>query len=66
MDISTPPPTLSVNESAALLGVSRWAVYDAVTRGEIDAVRVGSRIRVATRPLLARLGMTSIPEPETP
>jgi excisionase family DNA binding protein len=52
-------PTLSAREAAELLGVSRWAIYDAVNRGDLQAVRVGTRIRVATAPLLASLGLTT-------
>ena len=59
MNTHEPPKTLSAQEAAELLGVSRWAVYDAVRRGEIEAVRVGSRIRVATLPLLRRLGLST-------
>jgi excisionase family DNA binding protein len=56
------PLTLSPAEAAVLLGVSRWAIYDAVKRGDLAAVRVGQRIRVAALPLYAELG---VPE-ETP
>ena len=50
-------PTLSVDEAAQLLGVSRDAVYDAVARGEILSVRVGRLIRVASQPLREQLGL---------
>jgi excisionase family DNA binding protein len=53
------PTTISVEEAAALLGVSRWAVYDAVNRGDIQAVRVGRLIRVAARPLEVLLGVAN-------
>lgn len=42
----TEPKWLSVDEYAAQLRVSRDAVYDAVRRGEIHAVRVGRLIRI--------------------
>ena len=37
---------LSVENAAALLGISRTAAYAAVERGEIPAVRIGARILV--------------------
>jgi putative molybdopterin biosynthesis protein len=49
--------TLTVDETAALLDISADAVYDAVKRGEIRAVRIGRQIRVALIPLLASLGV---------
>lgn len=36
-------PTLTVAEAAPILGVSRNSLYEAVRRGEIPALRVGSR-----------------------
>jgi excisionase family DNA binding protein len=50
--------TISVEETASLLGVSRWLAYDQIQRGELPAVRVGRRLRVPVRPLLALVGMT--------
>jgi excisionase family DNA binding protein len=47
--------TCSVQEAADILGISRWAVYRAVERGEISAIRVGRRILVPTARLLADL-----------
>ena len=51
------PTTLSVDEYAALIGVSRDAVYDAVRRGQIPAVRVGRLIRIPRQPVLDALGI---------
>ncbi len=51
------PATVSVVEAATLLGVSPDAVYDAAQRGEFATVRVGRRVRVALRPLLAACGV---------
>ena len=50
-------PTMSVDDAATVLGVSRDAVYDAVARGEILSVRVGRLIRVASQPLREQLGL---------
>jgi excisionase family DNA binding protein len=41
----TLPRFLSVNEVAAVLGVSRKTVYRLVNRGALSPVRVGSRMR---------------------
>jgi excisionase family DNA binding protein len=49
--------TVTVDETASLLSVSRDAVYDAVGRGELRAVRVGRQIRIARMPLLEALGV---------
>jgi len=38
--------TYSVDEVAAILGISRSAVYDCIARGEIPAKRLGRRIIV--------------------
>ena len=38
--------TLTVRESAALLGVGRDAVYNAINRGELHAVRLGGTLLV--------------------
>ncbi|MDZ5443802.1 helix-turn-helix domain-containing protein [Micromonospora sp. 4G57] len=45
-------PTLVPNRAAAILGVSRTAVYDAIGRGEIPSLRVGRSIRIPTRRFL--------------
>lgn len=49
--------TLTVAEAAQLLSVSVDAVYDAVNRGDLHAVRVGRRICIARRPLMVALGL---------
>lgn len=55
---SRPRMTISVDETADLLGISRWLAYDQIQRGELPAVRVGRRLRVPVRPLLALVDMT--------
>lgn len=55
---SRPRMTISVDETADMLGISRWLAYDQIQRGELPAVRVGRRLRVPVRPLLALVGMT--------
>lgn len=44
-------PTCSVVQAATMLGLSRNAAYEACDRGEIQCVRIGTRIRVLTAPL---------------
>ena len=39
-------PTLTVEETAELLGISRWLVQQAVRRGELPVVRIGRRILI--------------------
>lgn len=50
------PPTLTVQQAAQLLGVSKQTVYRAITADEIHAITVRGRIVVATRPLIEALG----------
>lgn len=47
--------TISVEQAAFLLGISRQGAYNAVDNGEIEAIRVGRRVRVLARPLYLRL-----------
>ena len=48
--------TLTVEEAAALLGISRNSAYEAVRRGEIPSVRIGGRIVIPRRRFLDWLG----------
>jgi excisionase family DNA binding protein len=52
-----PRPTISVAQAAQLLGVGESAVYGAIKRGEIEAIRIGRLIRVMRAPLLEMLGL---------
>lgn len=47
---------LSVAEVADLLGISKDLVYDLVARGELPSLRLGRRIVVPRRALLALIG----------
>lgn len=59
------PPTVSVKEAAALLGVSHQLVYRLVDAGELESFRVRRRIRVTRRGLLTYLqGSLAGPGPE--
>ena len=43
--------TLSIEEAAALLGISRALAYDLVRRGELPQLRLGRRIVVPRKAL---------------
>ena len=38
--------TMTVEEAAEVLGISRASAYDAVARGEIPCIRIGRRILI--------------------
>ena len=51
--------TLTVEEAAELLGISRTLAYELVTRRELPSVRLGRRIVVSCRALEAMLDATT-------
>jgi excisionase family DNA binding protein len=57
------PPTLSVEEAGALLGLSRSAAYRAAQSGELRTLRYGRRLLVPTVPLLRLLDLLPDGEP---
>jgi excisionase family DNA binding protein len=56
LGLSDLPPTISVAETAVLLGISRSAAYRAAKAGQLVVFRVGRRLLVPTAPLLRMLG----------
>jgi excisionase family DNA binding protein len=50
-------PTMSVKETARLLGISPEAGYDAVRRGDLPSLRIGRKILIPTAKLAAMLGI---------
>jgi excisionase family DNA binding protein len=52
----TPSRTVSVEEAARIIGISRALAYDAVARGEIPTLRIGRRVLVPRARLSAMLG----------
>jgi len=48
-------PTLTVAETAELLGVSPWLVHQQIDRGVIPCLRLGRRILISRTRLLAWL-----------
>lgn len=56
--------TLTVEEAARVLGISRSSAYEAARRGELPIVRIGRRYvvpRVALERLLDQAGRTVLP-----
>jgi excisionase family DNA binding protein len=62
---ATPLPanqlTFTVEESAALLGISPSTAYESVHRGELPALRFGRRLVVTRHTLETMLGLTQAP-----
>ncbi|HLG66482.1 MAG TPA: helix-turn-helix domain-containing protein, partial [Acidimicrobiales bacterium] len=57
--VSMPPRlTLTVEEAAATLGISRAFAYEAVRRGDIPSIRIGRRVLVPQAALSRMLGVT--------
>jgi excisionase family DNA binding protein len=56
LELSNLPPTISVEETAVLLGISRSAAYRAAKEGQLVVFRVGRRLLVPIAPLLRMLG----------
>jgi excisionase family DNA binding protein len=54
--MSNPRLTLTVEEAAARLGISRSLAYELARRGELPVVRLGRRIVVPVRALDVLLG----------
>lgn len=50
-------PTLSIDETAIVLGISRGCVYEAVHTGDVPVLRFGRRMRVPTAALRRMLAL---------
>jgi len=59
-------PTLTVEETAKLLGISRGLAFQAVRRGDIPAIRIGRRILVPLAQLQALLNGDGAYAPAAP
>ena len=55
------PEVLTVREVAAILRVGRNQLYQAVSRGQLGAIRIGRSIRIPRQALLALLASTGPP-----
>lgn len=51
------PPTLTVEEAAEILKISRQSAYAGVRKGEIPSIRVGRRFIIPTAQLMRLLGV---------
>ncbi|MFC4906660.1 helix-turn-helix domain-containing protein [Actinomadura gamaensis] len=57
-------PTLTIPETARLLGVSRSCAYEAAKRGQLPIIKIAGRRLVLTAKLLDLLGLTvAMPKP---
>jgi len=54
-DLDSLPPTLTVDQAAEVLGISRSSVYRAANTSEIPTIRIGRRILIPTARLRALL-----------
>jgi excisionase family DNA binding protein len=59
--LATLPEVLTAREAAAILRIGRNQLYQAVARGELDAVRIGRSIRIPKQALLALLTAANPP-----
>jgi excisionase family DNA binding protein len=50
-------PTMTVEETALVYGISRASAYEGVRTGEIPSIRVGRRILVPTATVRRQLGL---------
>jgi predicted DNA-binding transcriptional regulator AlpA len=66
-DIAALPPMLDLTTTAGLLGISRATAYRLAADNDlpVPVQRVGHSLRVPTAPLLALLGLTPAPTPDT-
>jgi len=59
--LATLPEVLTARETAAILRIGRNQLYQAVTRGQLDAVRIGRSIRIPKQALLDLLTAANPP-----
>ncbi len=59
MELDNLPPTISVEQAADILGVSRSSAYRAVKNDEIPTFKIGRRLLVPTARLMAMLSVES-------
>ena len=53
------PPTLSVEQAGAMLGIPRATAYRAAASGQLPTFRIGRRLLVPTARLLDLLGLAA-------
>lgn len=62
-EAGTQPITITVEQAAGMLGISRAAAYNAVRRGDIPSVRVGRRLLVPQYRLAALIAGQPVEPP---
>jgi excisionase family DNA binding protein len=55
-----PPLTISVEDAARILGISRGLAYEAARRGELPCIRIGRRLLVPRARLLDLVGAEEV------
>jgi excisionase family DNA binding protein len=60
----TEPLTMSVEDAAKVLGVSRGLAYEAARKGELPTIRLGRRLLVPRARLLELVGALEMREPD--
>jgi excisionase family DNA binding protein len=60
--MSDEPLTISVEDAARLLGISRGLAYEAARRGELPVIRFGRRLLVPRARLLELVGTPEMRE----
>ena len=55
------PATLTVEQTALVLGISRSSAYRGIHTGQIPSFRIGGRILVPTAKVLDMLGLDELP-----
>jgi excisionase family DNA binding protein len=60
-ELTDAPPILTVTEAARLLRVSETSLYEVIQRGQLPALRVGRRLRIARAEIERRLTETPSP-----
>ena len=57
MKYHTLPPTITVDQYAAIIGVSRRTVFNLIKCGEVKSMKIGRSRRISTQSLIERLGL---------
>ena len=58
-------PTIKADRAAAILKMSRTAIYSAMERGTIPSLRIDRSVRIPTRLFLAKFFPDALPDPST-
>jgi excisionase family DNA binding protein len=59
----TDRPTLTLDETAAILGISRDSAYKGAACGDIPTIRIGRRLLVPTATIRRMLALDDAPTP---